>query len=107
MSGKDCLEAEYGDEDLPFRDNPNYPSLPNKTQVIVTSYRFRCCGKITAWLTYVRGTNIQNGVYDITFQVWRPSPTVQANGCYSLVGENIFTSISLHGGGIMAGNIKN
>ena len=32
--------------------------------------------------------------YDITFQVWRPSPTVQNDGCYSLVGENVFTGFS-------------
>ena len=29
----------------------------------------------------------------IHFQVWRPSPTVESDGCYSLVGENRFTSI--------------
>ncbi len=42
------------------------------------------------------------GVYSINFQVWRPSPTVNADGCYSLVGENIFPSISFPEGGLVS-----
>ena len=44
--------------------------------------------------------NDQNS-YTLDFQVWRPSPTVNdstGTGCYSLVGNNRFTSISLSGG---------
>ena len=40
-------------------------------------------------------------VYAVDFQVWRPSPTVDdstGTGCYSLVGNNRFTSIPLSGG---------
>ena len=37
--------------------------------------------------------NYYNGAYNIHFQVWRPSPTVESDGCYSMVGENRFTSI--------------
>ena len=36
--------------------------------------------------------------YTLDFQIWRPSPTVDnstGTGCYSLVGNNRFTSISL------------
>ena len=40
------------------------------------------------------GGNGHQGDYDITFQVWRPSPTVNSDGCYGLVGENEFTRIS-------------
>ena len=39
-------------------------------------------------------------VYTLNFQVWRPSPTVDdstGTGCYSLVGNNRFTAISLSG----------
>ena len=39
--------------------------------------------------------------YALDFQVWRPSATVNNStgaGCYSLVGNNRFTSISLSGG---------
>ena len=39
--------------------------------------------------------------YDITFQVWRPSPTVIDAGCYSLVGQNAFTSFTFSGGGFV------
>ena len=37
----------------------------------------------------------QQMVYTLDLQVWRPSPTVETSGCYSLVGINRFTSISL------------
>ena len=63
-------------------------------QAIITSYQFHCCGNVTAWQTYVEGRGGHDGAYDITFQVWRPSPTVNTDGCYGLVGENEFTSIS-------------
>ena len=38
--------------------------------------------------------------YSLDFQVWRPSPTEDndGTGCYSLVGNNRFTSITLSGG---------
>ncbi len=39
--------------------------------------------------------------YDITFQVWRPSPTVQRDGCYSLIGENKFSRISFTRDGLV------
>jgi len=45
------------------------------------------------------------GVYDITFHVWRPSPSVTSSngyeGSYSLVGENVFTSITFSEGGFV------
>ena len=40
--------------------------------------------------------------YNIFFQVWRPSPAVENNGCYSLVGENRFTSINLDDDGLVS-----
>ena len=36
-----------------------------------------------------------SATFDIDFQVWRPSPTVNETGCYSLVGNYIVTSISI------------
>ena len=44
--------------------------------------------------------DIQNSI-TLDFQVWRPSPTVKEStgaGCYSLVGNNRFSAISLSGG---------
>ena len=101
-TAQDCLQAE-GEEQLPFRDE-NSPPLPRGSQAIITTYQFGCCGDITAWQTYVQPGGFQHshGVYDIFFQVWRPSPTVQSNGCYSLVGENRFTSILLDDSGLVS-----
>ena len=93
-SAQDCLQASGG-EPLPFRDDSGSP-LPSGVQAIINTYQFECCGDITAWQTYVEPRRMglhRNGAYDIFFQVWRPSSTVQDNGCYSLVGENRFTSI--------------
>ena len=60
------------------------------------------CGNITEW-----GVDLQPGgdkhqrAYTLDLQVWRPSPTVDdstGTGCYSLVGNNRFTSIPLSNG---------
>ena len=62
--------------------------------MIVTSYQFQCYGTITAWRTYVHpsGSDHRDGVYTITFQVWRPTEEV---GCHSLVGEDLYENIVL------------
>ena len=66
------------------------------TQAIIPDYMFDCCGNVTSWGASVRqGGGGDVGLYDIGFQVWRPSPTVQDTGCYSLVGQNLFTSIEM------------
>ena len=38
---------------------------------------------------------MHSGYYTLDLQVWRPSPTVETTGCYSMVGINQFTSVSL------------
>jgi hypothetical protein len=71
-------------------------------QAIIYTYRFNCCGIITAW-----GADVSPGDhrrdYTIDFQVWRPTPTVNDSSnanhyCLDWVGNNRFTSISLSGG---------
>ncbi len=96
--------ADSQNRSVPFRDDNDSPRLPSGTQAIITSYQFHCCGNITAWQTYVQpgGGGHNNGVYTINFQVWRPSPTVNADGCYSLVGENRFPSISFPENGVVS-----
>ena len=47
------------------------------------------------------GGGREDGLYDITFQVWRPSGNVLSSGCYSLVGENAFSRIDLGEGGLV------
>ena len=104
-SAQDCLQAAEG-EQLPFRDDNGSPRLPSGSQAIITTYQFGCCGDITAWQTYVQpggGGHRNDRSYDIFFQVWRrPSPTVQNDGCYSLVGENRFSSIFFGDDGLVS-----
>ena len=71
-------------------------------QAIIPSYKLTCnqmCGNITEWGVDVHpGGSNHRMVYTLDLQVWRPSPTVNdstGTGCYSLVGNNSFTSISL------------
>lgn len=65
-------------------------------QAIVPSYRFDCCGRITEWgLDVHPGGGRDDHMYTLDLQVWRPSPTVKTSGCYSKVGNNTFTSVSL------------
>lgn len=37
----------------------------------------------------------EDGTFDFTFQVWRPSPTVNVTGCYSLVDDFTTSSITI------------
>ena len=47
------------------------------------------------------GGGKEDGLYNITFQVWRPSGNEPSSGCYSLVGENAFSRIDLGQGGLV------
>ena len=99
VSGQGCLRAlkrNSEPSDPPFDDQDYDPLLAsNAVQAIITTYKFYCdCVNITSWETYVKpggmGQHRMSMAYDIIFQVWRPSPTVQDTGCYSLVGQNNF-----------------
>ena len=71
-------------------------TIPELHQAIIPSYRFTCCGNITEWGVDVHPAGSGNDrVYNLDLQVWRPSPTVQTTGCYSIVGNNRFTSVPL------------
>ena len=105
------LKIGKSDSDDPPLNDGNNDGLPasSAVQAIIPTYKFYCdCVNITSWETYVHpgGKNYYMArVYDITFQVWRPSPTVTSSngyeGCYSLVGENIFTSFTFSRGGFV------
>ena len=102
LPAQECLRPAANNRDIPFQDLGVGGSVPRLAsgdsmgvQAIITSYQFHCCGNVTAWQTYVEpGSPFQDGAYDITFQAWRPSPTVNSDGCYGLVGENVFTGIT-------------
>lgn len=95
--GQSCLKAN-NENGL-----PNYQGtesglksviLPLQHQAIVPSYKFQCCGTITEW--YVSIASSGSDTMDIlSLQVWRPSPSVNDTGCYTLVGNNNFSSVSL------------
>ena len=87
----------------PFMDYRNSDLLSDTTpelhQVIIPSYRFTCCGNITEWGVDVDlAGGRHDGVYTLHLQVWRPSLSVEATGCYTLVGNNMFTSVPLANG---------
>ena len=71
-------------------------TIPELHQAIIPSYRFTCYGNITEWgVDILPAGGMHDGFYNLDLQVWRPSPTVQTTGCYSLVGINRFTSVPL------------
>lgn len=87
---RDCPQVIGASFGLPFLGalGTQTRMLPNN-QAIIPSYEAQCCGNITEWEAAFFSVLTDN--FDIIFQVWRPSPTVENNGCYSLVGENRFT----------------
>ena len=107
-----CSLQTGNGNDLPsFQDTTpkrNGGAIGRRQQAIISSYKFDCtdqdlmCGNITEWGADLQpGGGMHDMEYTINFQVWRPSPTVDDStdtGCYSLVGNNRFTSISLSDG---------
>ena len=109
FSGQGCLRANNIEGLPPFMDYSCLDNnddkddncrrseiIPELHQAIIPSYKFTCCGNITEWGGDVHpGGGMHDRIYTLNFQVWRPSPTVQTTGCYSLAGNNKFISVSL------------
>lgn len=92
-----CLTAnnEYGPPDYrSMASNLKSTIFPLQHQAIIPSYKFNCCGAITEWTISIAVRN-NDSMDTLSLQVWRPSPTVDETGCYTLVGNNNFTSTSL------------
>ena len=68
--------------------------IHHKHQAIIPSYKFNCCGNITEWGVDLN-PDTESGTFNFIFQVWRPSPTVNITGCYSLVNDFFSSSISI------------
>lgn len=101
FTAQGCLQPADSRRRIPFSDfgSEGTSGLPKGSQAIVTSYQFQCCGNITAWQTYVLTKNVCGGcIVIVHFQVWRPSVSVLADGCYSLVGEVIYRNITSRDG---------
>ena len=95
-----CLQTGNGNGLPPFKGADGRHRILQHHQAIIYTYRFTCCGTITAW-----GADVYPGErrrnYTIDFQVWRPTPTVIDSinmERYSLVGNNRFTSIYVSNG---------
>ena len=85
-----------GGGSLPGFGDPgnNAPNIAmNPIQVIIKSYQFHCCGKVGGWAAYVEpgGNMHENGVYNIKFQIWRPT----SGNTYVKIGENSFPRVQL------------
>ena len=98
----DCLLTNNENRLPDLRDYTDEAGRPDRRihhqhQAIIPSYKFNCCGNITEWGVDVNPPSYGNKIitFDFDFQVWRPSPTVNATGCYSLVNNFIVTSVSL------------
>ena len=102
-TAQQCLQTGHGGSLPEFMDyHGDTIGVTQDHQVIIPSYKFNCssqiCGNITEWGVDVYG---ETGFYTLDLQVWRPSPTVNAStgtGCYSLVGNNRFVSVTPSGG---------
>ena len=110
-AAQSCIQGRSGGVLPPFQDYRGFDDnrITRHHQAIIPSYKIDCaqmCGNITVWGVDVRpdGSRYQPGIgvpYTLDLQIWRPSPTVDdstGTGCYSLVGNNRFTSISLDNG---------
>ena len=70
--------------------------IQHQHQAIIPTYKLNCCGNITEWGVDLNPA--QANLFTFDFQVWRPSPTVNENGCYSLVDNFTVRSTSLPSG---------
>ena len=85
---------------MDYTDNDGgYPTITFRQQAIIPTYELVCCRNITEWGVDIHPvTPAVPVIYSLDFQVWRPSPTVDdatGKGCYSLVGNNRFTSVPI------------
>ena len=82
------VPADTRGRQIPFQDSPIFPRLPSGSQAIITTYRFRTCGRIIEWRTFIR----PSGRYTIRFQVWRQ----ESDTIYNLVGESEYVDFDVN-----------
>lgn len=103
-TGQSCIRTHQISGALPqlqdYRGvDLNFDVIRHQHQAIIPSYKFISYGNITEWGVDIDPSNSGDQfMYILDLQVWRPSPTVHTTGCYSLVGNNRFTSVTLSGG---------
>ncbi len=70
----------------PYNDDNSRNALPPRSQAIVTTYEFQCCGVIQNWSAYFQpGGSKHTNSYTVTFQIWRPVPDQLQ--CYMLLSD--------------------
>ena len=95
---QECLRANSTDSLPTFRSpGRNAPRIEvNPIQVIIKSYEFHCCGKVSSWSAFVEaGSGNFDEVYSIKFQIWRP----MSRNRFVKIGENSFPLLSLTASG--------
>ena len=104
MIGQSCLRTNHSSRSLPVLQDYSkteftFGAIRHRSQAIIPSYRFQGRGSIMEWGIDLNPANNGNqDMYVLNLQVWRPSPTVATDGCYSLVGSNRFRSVVISGG---------
>ena len=101
-TGTNCLQTSNKNGLPSFQGygyRPGQPGEParrihHQHQAIISSYKFNCCGNITEWGVDLNPDGF-GARFDFILQVWRPSPTVNVSGCYSLVNDFISREITV------------
>ena len=94
-AGQDtCLQTNNNNHLPLFQGYGSGPSerIQHQHQAIIPSYKFNCCGNITAWGVDLNPVE-SDARFSFDFQVWRPSSTVANDGCYSLVANYLMENI--------------
>ena len=90
FQGYDDDEGQAGEPDR---------RIHHQHQAIIPTYKFSCCGNITAWGVDLNPDGDGSGkTFDFILQVWRPFPTLQTDSCYSLVNDYSITSTVIGNG---------
>ena len=77
--------------------------IHHQHQAIIPSYKFNCCGNITEWgVDLSPERENKSKTFNFILQVWRPSPTIQTDSCYSLINDYRITSIVINQTGPVA-----
>ena len=74
-----------------YTDNAGGPGrrIHHQHQAIIPSYKFNCCGNIIEWGVDLNPDRDEDDkTFDFILQVWRPSPTLQTDSCYSLINDH-------------------
>ena len=105
VTAQQCLHTEDGINTAPpYDDVGDTPILPTGSLAIIETYKFRCCGEIEEWRTFITPGG-ESYRYNVSFQVWRPTSPELGN-CYSLVGENKFARETPNGNSISPSSIR-